>query len=102
MNELQLVDISKCKIVIRSEHNNKMGLVACSHMGLLKDIKIILNVLCINNLKCEHNCKCNEQPIITYILLGCVLVTNIRVHMWSIVENTMPLAGITTYSGALL
>ncbi len=50
----------------------------------------MLNVLCINNLKYGRNCKCNDQPSITHILLGCVLITNTRGQVWSTVENTMP------------
>ncbi len=63
---------------------------------MLKDIKFILNVLCINNLKCDHNCKCNEQPSITHKGFGCVLITNTRGQMWSAVENTMPPAMIAS------
>ncbi len=75
-----------------------MGLVANSQMEmkLLKDIKFMLNVLCIKNLKCGHNCKCNDQPSITHILFGCVLITNTRGQMWSTVKNTMPPAMIAS------
>ncbi len=56
----------------------------------------MLNVLCIKNLKCGHNCKCNDQPSITHIPFGCVLKTNTRGQMWSIVENAMTPAMITS------
>ncbi len=69
--------------------------VARRDCTLLKDIKFMLNVLCINNLKCGHNCKCNEQPSITYILFECILIVNTRGQMWSTVENNMPPAMIT-------
>ncbi len=54
----------------------------------------MLNVLCLNNLICGHNCKCNEQPSITHIPFGCVLITNTRRQMSPTVENTMPAAMI--------
>ncbi len=62
---------------------------------LLQDIKFMLNVLCIN-LKCGHSCKCSDQPSITHILFGCVLITNTRGQMWSTVKNSMPPAMIAS------
>ncbi len=39
-------------------------------------------------------CKCNEQPSVTHIHFGCVLITNTRGQMCSTVENSMPSAMI--------
>ncbi len=100
--DINWIDVSKCKIisVIRTENKNRMGRwqVARWDCKLLKNIKVMLKVLCINNLKCVHNCKCNEQPSITHILFGCVsvFITNSRGQMWSTVENTMHQAMIAS------
>ncbi len=93
-------DVLKCKRVLVNRWEYKTGWgwwqVARCDCKLLKKFDFILNALCINNLKCGHNCKCNEQPSITYILFGCMLITNTRGQMCSTVENTMPPAMIAS------
>ncbi len=46
--------------------------ISRSDCRLLKDLKFMLNVLCINNLKCGHNCKCNDQHSKTHTLFVCI------------------------------
>ncbi len=53
------------------------------HCKLLKNIKFMLNILCINNLKYGHNWKRDEEPSKTHVLVGCVLIAITRGHIWS-------------------